>query len=152
MKMFSSHCKIPQFNLLFPMTLLQMLSPGSREAVELVLRRKNCWWYTTKPSKLCKTQILRLWVEKVLWKCSVENLVGKVLVEILVGNAIFYILEPPAFKKYSIQWVSEALCICLCLCLFFVSLRLGHCHHQILSFQKIYGLYGLEHHTVEING
>ena len=31
---------------------------------------------------------------------------------------------------------------------FFVSLRLGHCHHQILSFQKIYGLYGLEHHTV----
>ena len=40
--MFSSHCKIPQFNLLFPMTLLQMLSPGSREAVELGLKRKNC--------------------------------------------------------------------------------------------------------------
>ena len=30
--------------------------------------------------------------------------------------------------------------------------RLGHCHHQMISFQKTYGLYGLEHHTVEING
>ena len=33
-----------------------------------------------------------------------------------------------------------------------VSLHLGHCHHQMISCQKIYGLYGLEHHTVEING
>ena len=24
--------------------------------------------------------------------------------------------------------------------------------HQIISFQKIYGLYGLKHHTMEING
>merc|ERR1712015_467150 len=26
------------------------------------------------------------------------------------------------------------------------------CHHQMISFQKIYGLYGLKHHTMEING
>ena len=32
-----------------------------------------------------------------------------------------------------------------------VSLHLGHCHHQMISFQKIYGLYGLEHHNMEIN-
>ena len=42
-------------------------------------------------------------------------------------------------------------CLCLCICLF-VSLRLGQCHHQMISFQKIYGSYGLEHHTVELNG
>ena len=28
----------------------------------------------------------------------------------------------------------------------------GHWIVGIISFQKIYGLYGLEHHTVEING
>ena len=39
--------------------------------------------------------------------------------------------------------------VCLCL---FVSIRLGHCHHQMISFQKIYGLYGLKHHSMEING
>ena len=42
-------------------------------------------------------------------------------------------------------------CLCLCICLF-VSLCLGQCHHQMISFHKIYGLYGLEHHTVEKNG
>ena len=26
------------------------------------------------------------------------------------------------------------------------------CHHQMISFQKIYGLFGLKHHTTEING
>merc|ERR1712016_83994 len=26
------------------------------------------------------------------------------------------------------------------------------CHHQMISFQKIYGLSGLKHHTMEING
>ena len=42
---------------------------------------------------------------------------------------------------------------CLCLCIWlFVSLLLSHYHHQMISFQKIYGLYGLEHHAVEING
>ena len=35
---------------------------------------------------------------------------------------------------------------------YIVSLRLGQCHRQMISFQKIYGLYGLKHHTVEING
>ena len=30
--------------------------------------------------------------------------------------------------EYSIHWVLEALCICL-----FVSHRLGHCHHQMIS-------------------
>ena len=44
-----------------------------------------------------------------------------------------------------------SMCLCLCICLF-VTLRLSHYHHQMISFQKIYGLYGLEHHTVEING
>ena len=28
----------------------------------------------------------------------------------------------------------------------------GHWIVGVMSFQKIYGLYGLEHHTVEING
>ena len=47
---------------------------------------------------------------------------------------------------------------CLCLGVFvfvfvcFLSLRLGQCYHQMISFQKIIVLYGLEHHTVEING
>ena len=45
----------------------------------------------------------------------------------------------------------EAIYICICICLF-GSLRLGQCHHQLISFQKIYDLYGLEHHTMEING
>ena len=78
------------------------------------------------------------------------------LVKSLGENALFGILEPPAFQKYSIHWVLEALCICLCLCLcvFFCiclygSLRLGHCHHQMVGFQKIYGLYGLVYHTVQ---
>ena len=43
------------------------------------------------------------------------------------------------------------LSVSVCLCLF-ACLRLGHCHHWMTSFQKIYGLYGLEQHTVEING
>ena len=33
------------------------------------------------------------------------------------ANIILLILEPPAYGKYSIYWVLEALCICLCLCL-----------------------------------
>ena len=84
------------------------------------------------------------------------------MVGIFGGNAIYGIdiLEPPAFQENCIHWVLEALCICLsfvsdCLCLcicLFVSLCLGHCHRQMISFQKIYGLYGLQHHTVEING
>ena len=63
-----------------------------------------------------------------------------------------YILEPPAFQKYSIHWVLEALYICLCLCLcihVFVNLRFDHCHHQMIGFQKKYDLYGLEHFIVE---
>ena len=47
--------------------------------------------------------------------------------------------------------LSVSMCLCLCICLF-VSISLGHCHHQIVSFQKIYGLYGLEHHTVHCSG
>ena len=46
--------------------------------------------------------------------------------------------------------LSVYVCLCLCICLF-VSLRLGHCHHQMISVQKMYGLYGLEHHIVETN-
>ena len=42
--------------------------------------------------------------------------------------------------------------VCLCIRIgLLVSLSLGHCHLQMISFQKIHGLYGLEHHMVEIN-
>ena len=55
------------------------------------------------------------------------------------------ILNPwtPAFDKYSIHALGLgstlylSLSVCLCLCLF-VSLCLGHCHHQTISFQKIF--------------
>ena len=47
------------------------------------------------------------------------------------------------------MYLSLSVYVCLCL---FVSIRLGHCHHQMISFQKIYGLYGLKHHSMEING
>ena len=43
------------------------------------------------------------------------------------------------------------MCVFVCICLF-VSIRLGHSHNQMISFQKIYGLYGLKHHTMKING
>ena len=36
------------------------------------------------------------------------------------GNAIFDILEPPAFQTYSIRWVFEECFSCLCICLHFV--------------------------------
>ena len=48
-------------------------------------------------------------------------------------------------------FLSVSGCLCLCICLL-VSFCLGQCHHQMISFQKINGLHGLEHHTVEING
>ena len=39
------------------------------------------------------------------------------------------------------------------MCVFvFVFVFLSICHHQMISFQKIYGLYGLKHNTMEING
>ena len=47
------------------------------------------------------------------------------------------------------MYLSLSVYVCLCL---FVSIRLSHCHHQMISFQKINGLYGLKHHTMEING
>ena len=41
----------------------------------------------------------------------------------------------------------------VCLCLFVVcKYSSRYCHHQMISFQKIYGLYGLKHHSMEING
>ena len=52
------------------------------------------------------------------WKMFDGKLGDKNVVGIFGGNAIFDILEPPAFQKYSIHWVLEALCICLCLCVF----------------------------------
>ena len=53
----------------------------------------------------------------------------------------------------STLYLSFSVSGCLCLCIrLFVSVRLGQCHHQMISFQKIYGLHGLEHHTMEING
>ena len=53
----------------------------------------------------------------------------------------------------STLYLSFSVSVCLCLCIYlFVSLRLSHYRHQMISFQKIYGLYGLKHHTVKING
>ena len=63
---------------------------------------------------------------------------GKFLMEI----AIIKIFEPPAFREYSIYQIFEALCICIFLCL-----CVGHCHHQMISFQEIKGLYDLKRHT-----
>ena len=58
--------------------------------------------------------------------------------------------------KVEVEWslgsnLYLSLSVSGCLCLL-VSFPLGQCHHQMISFRKIYGLYGLEHHTVEING
>ena len=63
---------------------------------------------------------------------------GKVEVEWILGSTLYLSLS-----------VSGCLCLCICL---LVSLCLNQCHHQMISFQKIYGLHGLEHHTGEING
>ena len=59
--------------------------------------------------------------ENVRCKLLVENVWWEIVVETFGENAIVDIIEPRAFKKYSIHWVLvqdlEALCICLCLCL-----------------------------------
>ena len=76
---------------------------------------------------------------------------GKILVENFGGNAIFDILEP--CFAYTVSWkhfVFVFVYVYMYLSLF--SLHLGHCHHQMISFKKLYGFYGLEYHTVEING
>ena len=76
----------------------------------------------TRPSKLCETQIystmkyvVDMWKIGFGGKCSVEKFRDKNVVGIFGGNAIFDILEPPAFQKYKIHWVLEPLCLCLCL-------------------------------------
>ena len=81
----------------------------------------------------------------------------KMLVENLGGNTIYDILEVPVFQKYSIRLVFQStlylsLSVSVCCIYLFVSLCLGHCHQRMTSFQKIFGLYVLEHHTMEING
>ena len=48
----------------------------------------------------------------------------------------------------STLYLSFFVSVCLCL---FVSLCLGHCYHLMISSQKIYSLYGLEHYIVETN-
>ena len=86
----------------------------------------------------------------------VENFGRKLLVEnvwwkSLGGNAIFDILEP--CFAYTVSWkhfVFVFVYVYMYLSLF--SLHLGHCHHQMISFKKLCGFYGLEYHTVEING
>ena len=77
------------------------------------------------------------------------------------GNIIFDILEQSSFQKYTTCWVFLVLChvLYLCICVF-VCLYLCICvldtwqyqfwYPWIKCFQKIYGLYGLNHHTVEI--
>ena len=79
------------------------------------------------------------------------------------GNIIFDILEQSSFQKYTTCWVFLVLChvLYLCICVF-VCLYLCICvldtwqyqfwYPWIKCFQKIYGLYGLNHHTVEISG
>ena len=69
---------------------------------------------------------------------------------------ISIIFEPPDFENIAYivsykNFVFFFVCACVSLSLSFVSLRGGHCHHQMIIFQKIYSLFGLEHHTVEIN-
>ena len=44
------------------------------------------------------------------------------------------------------------MCVFVFVFIFFVSICLGHCHHQMISFRKIYSLNGLKHHSMEING
>ena len=77
------------------------------------------------------------------------------------GNIIFDILEQSSFQKYTTCWVFLVLChvLYLCICVF-VCLYLCICvldtwqyqfwYPWIKCFQKIYGLYGLNHHTVEM--
>ena len=62
-------------------------------------------------------------------------------------------MNPLCLKKiaYIGSWKHFFFSVYVCIFLF-VSICLSHCHHQMISFQKIYGFYGLEHHTVEING
>ena len=66
--------------------------------------------------QLCKIQIYSLWVDR----CNLS-----------FGEKC-NTLWTSRLKKYSIHWVLEALCICL-----------HHCHHQMIGFQNIYGLYAL---------
>ena len=94
----------------------------------------------------------KMFGRQLLWKCFG----GKFWWKIFGGNAIFNIIEPLDFQKYIIHlglgstwYLSLSVSVCFCI---FVSLCLGHCHHQMIGFQKIYDLYGPEHHTVEING
>ena len=51
-----------------------------------------------------------------------------------------------SFKDFTFVY----LCICDFVIVFVIAVRQWFV--GIMSFQKIYGLYGLEHHTVEING
>ena len=72
-----------------------------------------------------------------------ENVRQKIGVEIvLVENVWWKTFGGKFWRKCHIFDVF----VCL-----FASLGLDHCHHQMISFQKIYGLYGLEHHTVEMS-
>ena len=78
-------------------------------------------------------------------------------------NIVFMVLTPLPFKKYNTchvylqLWPMLYLRICvfvylyLCIC---KSDTREHCFWGpcIITFQKIYGLYGLKHHTVEIRG
>ena len=98
-------------------------------------------------------------VENVWWKILVGNFGGKILEEM----PYLISLNPLLLKNIcNIHWVLEALCICLCvscvsvcLCIFiclFVSLRIGLCHYQMISFQKmIYGLGNTSHRKKSIS-
>ena len=69
------------------------------------------------------------------------------------GNIIFDILEQSYFQKCAICRVFPALSN-LCICVI-VYETLGNISFDILgprAFRKMYGVYGLKHHTVDISG
>ena len=76
----------------------------------------------------------------------------------ILGNIIFEVLVPSPFQKYStccayVQlWLKLYLCICVFVYLYLgnESAAVGEWIVDVISFQKIFGLGGLECHIVEI--
>ena len=79
-------------------------------------------------------------------KFLVENILWEILGKSF--EQMPHLISLRALLLTNIAYIGS-LSVCLCL---FASICLGHCHHQMTSFQKIYGLYSLKHHTMEING
>ena len=58
-----------------------------------------------------------------------------------ISYLVSIFLHKKAKKMDQVNCAKLFLPVCFCIC-----------HHCVISFQKIYVLYGLEHHTEEING